>query len=45
MHFPFFQWPEGSEQVLFCEVTTKGIVQSLSTLIFVGGDLVGVPHP
>jgi hypothetical protein len=37
MHFPFFRWPEGLKQVLFCEGTTKGSVQNITTLIFMGG--------
>jgi hypothetical protein len=37
MHFTFFQWPEGSKQVFFCEGATKGTVQNLTTLIFMGG--------
>jgi hypothetical protein len=37
MHFPFFRWPEGSKQVLFCEGPTKGSVQNITTLIFIGG--------
>jgi hypothetical protein len=37
MHFPFFRWPEGSKQVFFCEGATKGNVQNITTLIFMGG--------
>jgi hypothetical protein len=37
MHFPFFRWPEGSKQVLFCEGATKGSVQNITTLIFMAG--------
>ena len=37
MHFPFFRWPEGSKQELFCEGATKGSVQNITTLIFMGG--------
>jgi hypothetical protein len=37
MHFPFFRCPEGSKQVLFCEGATKGSVQNITTLIFMGG--------
>jgi hypothetical protein len=37
MHFPFFRWLEGSKDVLFCEGATKGSVQNLTTLIFIGG--------
>jgi hypothetical protein len=36
MHFPFFRCPEGSKQVLFCEGATKGSVQNITTLIFMG---------
>jgi hypothetical protein len=32
MHFLFFRCPEGSKQVLFCEGTTKGNVQNITTL-------------
>jgi hypothetical protein len=39
MHFPFFGCPEGSKQVLFCEGTTKGSVQNMTTLFFMGGRL------
>jgi hypothetical protein len=35
--FSIFQWPEGSEQVLFRELATKGTMQNLTTLIFMGG--------
>jgi hypothetical protein len=37
MHFPFFRCPEVSKQVLFYEGATKGSVQNISTLIFMGG--------
>jgi hypothetical protein len=37
MHFRFFRCPEGSKQVLFCEGATKGIVQNMTTLFFMGG--------
>jgi hypothetical protein len=30
-------WPEGSKHVLFCEGATKGSVQNITTLIFMGG--------
>jgi hypothetical protein len=36
MHFPFLRWLEGSKQVLFCEGASKGSVQNLTTLIFMG---------
>jgi hypothetical protein len=35
--FPIFRCPEGSKQVLFCEGATKGSVQDITTLIFMGG--------
>jgi hypothetical protein len=37
MHFPFFECPEVSKQVLFCEGATKGSVQNITTLFFMGG--------
>ena len=37
MHFPFSGCPEGSKQVLFCEGATKGTVQNITTLFFMGG--------
>jgi hypothetical protein len=37
MHFPFSRCPEGSKQVLFCEGATKGSVQNITNLIFMGG--------
>ena len=37
MHFPFSGCPEGSKQVLFCEGATKGSVQNITTLFFMGG--------
>jgi hypothetical protein len=37
MHFPFFRWPEGSKQVLFCEGATKGSMENITALIFRGG--------
>jgi hypothetical protein len=37
MYFPFFRCPEGSKQVLFFEGATKGIVQNMTTLFFMGG--------
>jgi hypothetical protein len=35
--FSIFRCPEGSKQVLFCEGATKGTVQNLTTLFFMGG--------
>jgi hypothetical protein len=35
--FPIFRWREGSKQVHFCEGATKGSVQNITTLIFMGG--------
>jgi hypothetical protein len=37
MHFPFSGCPEGSKQVLSCEGATKGSVQNITTLFFIGG--------
>jgi hypothetical protein len=37
MHFPFSGCPEGSKHVLFCEGATKGSVQNITTLFFMGG--------
>jgi hypothetical protein len=37
MYFPFFRGLEGSKQVLFCEGATKGSMQNITTLIFMGG--------
>ena len=37
MHFPFSGCSEGSKQVLFCEGATKGSVQNITTLFFMGG--------
>jgi hypothetical protein len=35
--FPIFRCLEGSKQELFCEGATKGSVQNITTLIFMGG--------